>query len=136
MQLHQAARERCALAGAQIEAQLRRLRIDLPNRFEFETNQPILNMVAEGDGWAITTPASYMRARRFQRQINLIPFPGKGFSRAISGFVTELHDGPVCDSVVQTMRRLVQVRLIAPAVEGLPWLSEIFTLLPKRDAAP
>ena len=74
------------IIGTMIEAQLRRLRRDLPNRFEFESNQSIMNMVAEGCGWAITTPASYIRARRFHRQLKLVPFPGKGFARTLSVF--------------------------------------------------
>ena len=93
-----------------IDAQLRRLRIDLPTRYEFESNQSIMNMVAEGCGWAITTPACYARARRFHRQLRLVPFPGKEFARTLSVFVPDVHDSNVAATVVATLRQLIQTR--------------------------
>lgn len=123
------------IIASQIEQQLRRLRIALPGRFEFESNQTLMNMVAEGDGWAITTPANFFRARRFHRQIDLIPFPGKGFARYISVFTTEFQAQKVTEMVTETMRRLIEMRAIAPAIERLPWLAEQFRLLPATPPA-
>ncbi len=119
------------IIGTMIEAQLRRLRLSLPNRFEFESNQSIMNMVAEGCGWAITTPACYMRARQFHRQVRLLPFPGKGFARTLSVFTPELQDSAVTESVIATLRHLVEIRAVAPAINRLPWLAGAFTLLPE-----
>ncbi len=121
------------IIGRQIEAQLRRLRRDLPNRHEFESNQTIMSMVAEGAGWAITTPTNYIRATRFQRQVTLLPFPEKGFARYLSVFTTELHPSPATEIVASTLRQLVQTRAIDPAVARMPWLAELFTLLPDRE---
>ncbi len=118
------------IMAQQIEQQLRRLRLKLPNRFEFESNLTIMNMVAEGDGWTITTPTNYIRARRFQRQINLVPFPGKGFARYLSVFTTEPYAGSVTETVTETLRHLLQTRAIDPTIERLHWLGELFRLLP------
>ncbi len=120
------------IIGSMIEAQLRRLQISLPNRFEFESNQSIMNMVAEGCGWAITTPACYARARRFHRQMRLVPFPGKGFSRTLSVFTPEIHDHGATATVIATLRQLIQTRAIDPAVAQLPWLSDHFWLMPEH----
>lgn len=117
------------IMASQIEQQLRRLKVSLPDQFEFDSNQSIMRLVAEGDGWAITTPTNYIRAHRFQRQIRLAPFPGKGFARYISVFTTDLADETVAQTVTETMRRLIQTRAIEPAVEGLPWLADQFRLL-------
>lgn len=64
------------IIGRLIEAQLRRLRVTLPNRFELESNQSLMGMVAEVS-WAITTPpTSFARATRFHDRIALHPpFP-------------------------------------------------------------
>ncbi|UXX83903.1 LysR family transcriptional regulator [Roseovarius pelagicus] len=121
------------IIGAQIEAQLRRLRSDLPNQFQFESNQSMMGLVAEGSGWAITTPLNYMRARRFHRQITLIPFPGKGFARYISVFTSDVHSDAVTDTVAGTLRRLVQARAVDPAVERMPWLQGLFALSTDGD---
>ena len=118
------------IVGAQIDAQLRRLRVALPNRFEFESNQSLMGMIAEGDGWAVTTPLNYMRARRFHRQITLIPFPGKGFARYLSAFTNDIHARDVTATVAETMQRLIQARSVEPAIERMGWLRDIFRLLP------
>ena len=120
------------IIGSLIDAQLRRLRITLPGQFEFESNQSIMNMVAEGCGWAITTPACYTRARRFHRQLRLVPFPGKGFSRTLSVFTPEVHDSMASATVIATLRQLVQTRAIDPAITQIPWLAGQFTLLSDR----
>ena len=122
------------IMGRQIDTHLRRLRRDIPNRFEFESNQTVMSMVAEGAGWAITTATNYIRATRFHRQIELLPFPEKGFARYMSVFTTGLHPSTAAQSVAGTLRHLLQARAIDPAVGKMPWLSEVFALLPERDA--
>jgi len=121
------------IMGRMIDAHLRRLRRELPNRYEFESNQTLMSMVAEGAGWAITTPTNYMRATRFQRQVSLLPFPGKGAARYLSVFTTGAHPSAAAEMVAATLRQLVQTRAIDPAVSRMPWLAEIFTLLPDLD---
>ncbi len=122
------------MAG-QIEQQLRRLHVTVDGRFEFESNQTLMSMVAEGDGWAITTPLNYIRARPLHRQIALVPFPAKGFARYLSVYTTETAADPVVNSVVGTLRRLIAERAIQPAVERMPWLEGQFRLLPEAPAA-
>lgn len=114
--------------SSQIDAQMRRLRISLPNRFEVESNQTMMAMIAAGSGWAITTPVSYMRARRFHSKVQLHPFPGKGFAREISILAT-----PDCAEATQfylsnILQSLVQKRVLQPAIEAMPWLNGMFRL--------
>lgn len=117
------------IIGNVIEAHLRRLRVSLPNRFEFESNQSMMNMVAEDCGWAITTPACYARARRFHRMVRLVPFPGKGFSRTLSAFVPETHDTAATRTVVTLLRQLIQTQAIDPVTAQMPWLADHFRLV-------
>ena len=124
------------ILGAMVETQLRRLRVSLPNKFEFESNQSLLGLVAEGDGWAITTPMNYIRARRFHHQINLLPFPGKGFARYLSLFATEIHARDVALTISQTIQRLIQTRAIEPSVERMPWLRNLFHLPAEQSVTP
>jgi len=67
------------IIAAQIKAQLRRLGVQLPNKFECGNNQTLMAMVAAGSGWTITTPLMFSRSRRFHKQLRLYPFPGKSF---------------------------------------------------------
>lgn len=118
------------IIGSRIEAHLRRIRVTLPNRFELESNQSIIGMVAAGSGWAITTPASYLRARRFHRQVTLHPFPGKGFTRMVSLFTTEVYVLPVAEMILATLRRLVDQHFMKFAISEMPWLADSFYLMP------
>lgn len=119
------------IIGPMIEAHLRRLQVALPNRFEIESNQSILGLVAEGSGWAITTPMNYLRASRFQRQVRLLPFPGKGFARTLSLFATDPHRGALAETLAETLRQLIRTRAVDPAAERLDWLRRMFTILPQ-----
>lgn len=116
------------IIGAQIASQLRRLKVDPPGRFQFESNQSLMGMIAGGDGWAITTPTNFMRARRFHQSIELHPFPSKAFARSISLFRTEGHAEDAARVIAETLRRLIQTRAIAPAAELAPWLAGRFVL--------
>ncbi|WP_120501144.1 LysR family transcriptional regulator [Roseovarius sp. EL26] len=118
------------IIGTQIETQLRRLRISQPVQFEFDSNQTLMNMVAEGHGWAITTPTNFMRARRFHRQIKLVPFPGKEFARFISVFTTDLCAPQILTAINQTLRNLIQSHSISPMTQKFPWLRDQFNLMP------
>ncbi|HFQ15250.1 MAG TPA: LysR family transcriptional regulator [Rhodobacteraceae bacterium] len=122
------------IIGGRIEAHLRRLRISLPNRFELESNQSLIGMVAEGSGWAITTPAGYLRAKRFHRQVRLHPYPGKGFTRMLSLYTTELYVLPVAEMILTTLRRLIDVHFMKFAHAEMPWLADSFYLMPDIDA--
>lgn len=125
---------RSQIIGNQIETHLRRTRVSLPNRFELESNQSIIGMVAEGSGWAITTPAGYLRAKRFHRKVTLHPFPGKGFSRMLSLFTTEVYVQPVAEMIVATLRRLIDQHFMKFAISEMPWLAESFYLPPDGEA--
>ncbi len=121
------------IIGARIEAHLRRIRVSLPNRFELESNQSIIGMVAAGSGWAITTPASYLRAKRFHRQVTLHPFPGKGFVRILSLFTTEVYVLPVAEMILATLRRLIDLHFMKVALREMPWLADSFYLMPDGE---
>jgi DNA-binding transcriptional LysR family regulator len=69
--------------GAQIEAQLRRMRLQVPRRFEFESAGSILGMVAAGLGCAIATPLLMFECRHMLGNVRVLPFPGPSFSRQI-----------------------------------------------------
>ncbi len=121
------------IIGSLIEAQLNRLHITLPNRNEFESNQSIMNMVAEGCGWAITTPACYARARQFHREVRLVPFPGKEFSRTLSAFTLRGPEPVAASSVIASLRHLIQTRAIAPVIHRMPWLASQFYVVTHQN---
>jgi DNA-binding transcriptional LysR family regulator len=120
---------RSQIMGAQIEAQLTRLRLTLENAFELDSTSSILALVAQGDGWAITTPSNYARARRFHGQVALAPFPRKEFARTISIFVGDAQADAVARLLATSLRSLLAMHAIRPVVEAHPWLQDRFRLI-------
>ncbi len=113
----------------QIAAQLRRVGVALPHKFECGSNQTLMAMVAAGAGWTITTPLLFSRAKRFQAQLRMHPFPGKRFSRTLSLITTPDCSRSVLEIVNQTVRRSLDQRVIRPCVDSTSWLKDQFTLI-------
>jgi DNA-binding transcriptional LysR family regulator len=116
------------IAG-QIEAQLRRLGVHLPNKFECGNNQTLMAMVAAGAGWTITTPLLFSRARRFQPQLRMLPFPGKHFARTLSLITSPDCARSVIDLVSHRVRQELSKQIIADTHRSIPWLKDQFTLI-------
>jgi DNA-binding transcriptional LysR family regulator len=72
------------LTGTQADIQLRRMRIEAPRRFEFDSFESVTSMVAAGMGWAIVSPLLLHKARAYLDGIDVYPFPGPRFSRTLT----------------------------------------------------
>lgn len=118
-----------AMMGRQIEAHLARQRVTLPNRFEFNNYHAILNIVSGGDGWTITTPLGYLRAKRFNADVELMPLPFKALSRSISLIARKDAMNRIPSDIVTELRPLVDEMLIKPCVTEIPWLEGSFRML-------
>lgn len=117
------------IIATQIEAQLRRLGVRLPNTFECGNSQTLMAMVADGAGWTITTPLLFSRARRFQSKVRMHPFPGKTFGRTLSLVAGPDCARPVTDLVKQKLRDGLSRHVIADTHRDVPWLKDQFTLI-------
>ncbi|PHQ78091.1 MAG: LysR family transcriptional regulator [Thalassobium sp.] len=120
---------RSQIMGGQIEAQLTRLGLKLPNQFEFDSTASILALVAQNSGWAITTPSNYARSKQFQGGVRLIPFPRKGFARTISMFVAAPHLADLAQTIGATLRSQLATHSIGPITEAHPWLVDGYRLI-------
>ncbi|HVX98666.1 MAG TPA: LysR family transcriptional regulator [Pseudorhodoplanes sp.] len=69
--------------GMQIEAHLRRMRLEIPRRFEFESAVSVFGMVAAGLGCTVTTPLVMFECKNVLNKVRVLPFPGPSFSRQI-----------------------------------------------------
>lgn len=117
------------LIAQQIEAQLRRLGLTLPNKFECGNNQMLMAMVAAGAGWTITTPLLFSRAQRFQSKLEMHPFPGKSFARTLSLISSADCSQSILKLVEQKVRTLMTDQIINPTCARTPWLKEHFALI-------
>ena len=117
------------IIARQIEAQLRRVGLSLPHKFECGSNQTLMAMVAAGAGWTITTALLFSRAKRFQPKLRMLPFPGKRFSRTLSLITTPDCSRSVLEIVNGRIRSALETQVIRPLVETAPWLENQFRLV-------
>ncbi len=117
------------LIAQQIESYLKLSSASLPARFEIGSHLALMAMVARGIGWTITTPLGFMRAERFHDRLTAHPLPGAGAARQISLYTGADWNGDVPRDIAQAMSGLLERRVIAPAIEQMPWLEGEFHLL-------
>jgi DNA-binding transcriptional LysR family regulator len=72
-----------SIIGKQIERHLRRCGIDIPNRLELDSSNSVLNMIAAGLGWAITTPLCLAQSGFDQASVAVHPLPGPSLARTL-----------------------------------------------------
>jgi DNA-binding transcriptional LysR family regulator len=70
--------------GLDIEAHMRRLGLEVPRSFEFDTPYAVTSMVAAGRGFAITTPLCISEASLPQAKLVTAPLPGPQISRKLT----------------------------------------------------
>lgn len=121
--------DRGQLMGRQIEAHLARHRIALPDRFEIDSNQSIMALVASGSGWSVTTALACLRARALLDQVAMHPLPMAAMARTISLFVREGPAAGVAAEIARSLRAMMAARLVGPAGRLMPWLGEDFAVI-------
>ena len=112
-----------------IEAQLRRIDLSPPHRFECNNNQTLMAMVAARAGWTITTPLLFARAKRFHPRLRMHQFPGKSFARTLSILSTPDCSDSVVALVDNQLRKLLTDHAINMFHDGTPWLRDSFKLI-------
>jgi DNA-binding transcriptional LysR family regulator len=123
--------------GRQIERYLAASGLQLPHRFEMDSNQSISALVAGGGSWTITTALSLLRAGRFAAQIDAHPLPGPAISRRIVLYATGDWTGPIPARIADRARALIEEHFAAPGRQRMAWLSDSFhPLQPVGGAQP
>jgi DNA-binding transcriptional LysR family regulator len=72
-----------SIIGKQIDRHLRRCGIEIPNRLELDSSNSVLNMVAAGLGWAITTPLCLAQSGFDQASVAVHPLPQPSLARTL-----------------------------------------------------
>lgn len=114
--------------GRQIEAQLNRLRIQLPHRLSAESNQSLMAMVSAGQGWTVSTAACFNRAKNLWPGLALHPFPRASFAREIALITVPGVVGSLADMLEGLLRELIRTHTVEPAVAQEPFLRDEFVM--------
>ncbi|WP_017905958.1 LysR family transcriptional regulator [Pseudomonas asplenii] len=74
---------RASQVGQQIERHLRSLNIRVPNWLELDNADALTSMVAEGIGWAVTSPMCFLQASTWARNVTAHVVPELGLERSL-----------------------------------------------------
>lgn len=110
--------------AADIERQLRRMRIDIERQFEFDSAVTILGMVASGLGWTVMTPLSIFEMKRLHGQVSMLPFPGPNFARRLDLFTRLGENDALAEQISETCRSILRERYLPEMLEAAPWLAD------------
>lgn len=116
--------DRAQLMGKQIATHLARLKVQPNGRIELDSNQAVFGLIAAGEGWAISTPLGFLRARQFQGKVDIFPLPFAGFSRTISLLQPNDWTDEISTVIARNLRDLLLAEAVMPGLEAFPWLAE------------
>ncbi len=114
--------------GGQVDRHLRRLRLDIPRRFEFDSSETISSMVAAGMGFAILTPLCLSKTPQHLTGIAIAPFPGPGFSRELTLIARRGEFGRLPARLAQLARRIIRRQYLSELRTLAPWLEDRVTV--------
>ncbi len=108
--------------GADVDRQLRRLRIEVPRLIEFDEPQGLTEIVGSGIGWAITTPLCLAGVRPDMSRIRIIPFPGPQFTRSLTLLSRTREMGQMPAMISRLAKAYLQEKSIPQILAESPWL--------------
>ncbi|MFJ4143239.1 LysR family transcriptional regulator [Pseudomonas sp. NPDC089734] len=93
--------------GQQIERHLRSLKIRVPNRLELDNADALTSMVAEGIGWAVTSPMCFLQASAWWDKVNVHLTPELGLERSLYLVARRNEYGAFFTDACETAREVV-----------------------------
>ncbi|MEP9353782.1 LysR family transcriptional regulator [Xanthobacter sp. KR7-65] len=109
--------------GIEVERHLRRLKLDLPRRIEFDTPHGVAATVAAGEGFAVTTPLCIFEAGVDLARLDCRPLPGPAFHRSLTLISRRQELGRLPRDVAAFCREELE-RAIVPQLHVIaPWLA-------------
>ena len=93
--------------GLEIERHLRRLGVEVPNSFEFDSLYAVAAMVAAGHGFAITTPVCFAEARVSNKGLVTARLPGPQISRKLTMVARYRELGNIPRDLEDVMRKVM-----------------------------
>jgi DNA-binding transcriptional LysR family regulator len=94
--------------GIEVERHLRRLGLQLPRPFEFDTPYGVAAMVADKKGFAITTPLCVAEAMPASAATTMAPLPGPRLSRTLTLVARQGELGRIPRDLAQAAQQLLE----------------------------
>ncbi len=113
--------------GQQIERQIQRMKLALPQVVEVESSHQQLALVAAGLGWTITSPVCLSAAPELLRQTRLQPMTRGRFSRMVQVVARSGELGDLPAQMARLCAKELRESTFPPLIQQYPWLAEQLT---------
>ncbi len=109
--------------GMEVERHLRRVKLDLPRRLEFDTPQAVTSVVLRREGFAISTPLCLHEAQVREGDLACWPLPGPAaLLRRLVMVARRQELGRLPRDLAAFCRSELSERVCPPLAQALPWL--------------
>ena len=107
--------------GIEIERHLRRLRLEIPRRLEFDTPYGVACAVAAGQGWAITTPLCVLEAGLPTKGLRFDPLPGPALGRTLTLVARDREFGRLPRDIAAFAASALRATRDRVLARSMPW---------------
>ncbi|TCT03528.1 LysR family transcriptional regulator [Aquabacter spiritensis] len=108
--------------GIEVERHLRRLKLDLPRRLEFDTPQGVTAVVVRGEGFAVSTPLCGFEAGVSQAALACWPLPGPAVVRRLVLVARRQELGRLPRELATFCRSELAAHVAPVLLADMPWL--------------
>lgn len=116
--------------GIEVERHFRRLKLELPRRLEFDTPQGVSEVVARGEGFAVSTPLCILEAGIDMARVAFWPLPGPAFLRGLTLVARRQELGRAPRELAAFCRAELAQRAVPELRAWMPWLGEALSIHP------
>lgn len=110
--------------GIEVERHLRRVKLDIPRRLEFDTPQGLTAAVLRGEGFGISTPLCWYEAQTPPDGLVCWPLPGPAVVRRLVLVSRRQELGRLPREVAGFCREHLLEEVCPPLRAAMPWLAE------------
>ncbi|MFM7027850.1 MAG: LysR family transcriptional regulator [Chakrabartia sp.] len=110
--------------GQQIERQIVRMKLKLPNLIDVESSHQQLGLVAAGLGWTITTPVCLAAVPELLGDLRPEPMTRGRFARQIQVVARAGELGNIARQTAAVSQRVLRDKTFAGVIAQYPWIAD------------
>ncbi|RQV70324.1 LysR family transcriptional regulator [Burkholderia cenocepacia] len=109
---------RRSVIGQQVDRYLRHIGLEAPRRMEFDASDPLLELVASGSGYAVTTPLCLWQSRHCLPYVRIVPLPVSPLGRRHFYLLFRAGEWAQLTEEVSNVTRKVLEQQILPGIRA------------------
>jgi DNA-binding transcriptional LysR family regulator len=110
--------------GQQIEQQIVRMKLKLPQLIEVESSHQQMALVAAGLGWTITTPACLAAVPELHQKLRPEPMTRGRFSRQVQVVSRAGELGDIPQVAASLCQKVLRDDVFARTIQSFPWIEQ------------